>query len=91
MHEMTGVHCIIQGKVQGVWFRAGTQDEAKRLGLTGWVRNLPDGSVETRAFGDPVSLQNFCEWLEKGPPLAKISHVECKAIAFEQHDRFALR
>lgn len=73
---MNEAHCIIHGKVQGVWFRAWTADMARELGLTGWVRNLPDGGVEALAQGDRQTLERFVERLHVGPPLARVTRVD---------------
>lgn len=66
----------VQGRVQGVFFRASTRDKAQSLGLTGWVRNRPDDSVEGLACGDPAALDDFCEWLWEGPGPARVEQVE---------------
>jgi acylphosphatase len=62
--------------VQGVFFRAGTADEAKKLGLRGWVRNNPDGSVEIVAEGARTQLEKLLEWCIHGPEGAKVSGIE---------------
>ncbi|WP_123639319.1 acylphosphatase [Marinimicrobium koreense] len=69
-------HYLIQGRVQGVSYRANTQRKARELGLTGWVRNLPDGQVEALAQGAPETLQTFEAWLWQGPALAEVTRVE---------------
>lgn len=69
---MKQVHVIVKGRVQGVFFRAATQREARRLGLTGWVRNRNDGSVELTAEGDESSLRQLCMWAERGPTAARV-------------------
>lgn len=66
---------LVEGRVQGVFFRASTQAEALRLGLLGWVRNLPDGRVEVLAAGTPDAQQALAEWLALGPPLARVTRV----------------
>ena len=66
----------ISGQVQGVWFRASTRDEAIRLGLTGWVRNLPDGRVEAVFEGPEEKLNQMLAWCWQGPPGAKVARVE---------------
>jgi acylphosphatase len=66
---------LVTGKVQGVFFRASTVRIAEQLGLRGYARNLPDGSVEVLALGEPPSLAGLAEWLRKGPPLASVSAV----------------
>ncbi|OIP62742.1 MAG: acylphosphatase [Nitrospirae bacterium CG_4_9_14_3_um_filter_53_35] len=70
------VRLLIHGRVQGVFFRAGTQEEAVRCSLTGWVRNLADGSVEVLAEGDGETLYEFTKWCRKGPPYAEVNHVD---------------
>jgi len=64
------------GRVQGVWYRASARDEALKLGLSGWIRNCRDGSVETVACGTPDALASFKSWLQEGPPAARVDHVE---------------
>ena len=66
----------ITGKVQGVYFRHSTRKEAERLGLAGVARNLPDGSVEVIAQGAREPVANLCQWLERGPPMARVDGVE---------------
>jgi len=70
------VRYVVSGRVQGVFFRASTRDEAQRLGLTGHARNLADGTVEVVACGDDAALAQFERWLALGPPLAQVSRVE---------------
>lgn len=65
----------IEGRVQGVWFRESTRQEAVTLGLTGYARNLPDGSVEVLACGAPAALDRLAGWLEEGPPMAQVSSI----------------
>jgi len=62
--------------VQGVFFRASTREEARRLGLTGWVRNLPDGRVEVLACGEEQALRDLLSWLGRGPEHANVTHVD---------------
>lgn len=66
----------IRGYVQGVFFRANTRDIAQRLGLTGWVRNLPDGSVEVVFEGPKDLLKEAVRWCYKGPPGASVRDIE---------------
>ena len=67
---------LVHGEVQGVGFRYFAWRLATRLGLTGWVRNLPDGSVEALADGDPVDLTRFEAELRRGPPMASVTSVQ---------------
>jgi acylphosphatase len=70
------VHGIVHGRVQGVAFRANTQHQARRLGLTGWVRNCHDGTVEFVAEGQQNSVQQLVAWCQHGPPGARVTHIE---------------
>lgn len=69
------VHAIIKGKVQGVYFRAFTQDEAIKLALDGWVRNRPDGSVETLFSGEESRVDCMVSWLYQGSPASHVTEV----------------
>ncbi len=69
------LHAIIQGGVQGVNFRSNTQAQGKRLGLAGWVRNRPDGTVEVLAQGPRPALEQLLQFLHKGPPMAYVTAV----------------
>lgn len=69
---MAAARFIVTGKVQGVWFRASTRDEALRLGLAGHAHNLADGSVEVLAVGDAEAIAALEHWLHSGPPLARV-------------------
>lgn len=77
---MNAVHAFVSGRVQGVYFRQTTRQEARRLGLWGWVRNLSDGRVEVWAQGDEASLERFIDWLWEGPPRAAVTGVESVAV-----------
>jgi len=70
------VRLIIQGKVQGVFFRASTKDKAKELGLSGFVMNRRDGAVEVVAEGDQEKLQELVDWCHTGPDLASVNTVQ---------------
>jgi len=62
--------------VQGVWFRESMRSEAEQLGVTGWVRNLPDGSVEAVVQGESLAIDMLIAWSRNGPPLARVEQVE---------------
>ena len=83
--------CVVSGKVQGVFYRASAQEEARRLGLTGWVRNLPGGRVETLACGDPPAVDRYVQWLWKGPARAKVKQVEVNDAEAEPVNGFEIR
>ena len=76
MKQEKRVRLLISGRVQGVCFRVYARDEARRLGLRGWVRNLPDGRVEAMAQGDAVKLGTFEAWCQQGPSHARVLEVE---------------
>lgn len=70
------LHAIVRGRVQGVFFRAFVQTHANALGLTGYVRNLPSGTVEVQVEGDRRKLEELLRSLYQGPPSAKVDNVE---------------
>jgi len=84
-HERV-VRMRISGRVQGVFFRAHTRDEARRLGLKGWVRNMPDGRVEVLAQGDSYQLRALESFCRQGPPYARVQDVEVMEEAAEARE-----
>ena len=70
------VHCMVHGRVQGVYFRAATRQQARRLELRGWVRNCSDGTVELLAQGEQSGVQKLVDWCQHGPPGARVTRVE---------------
>ena len=73
---MTRAQLVISGVVQGVFYRASARDEARRLGLTGEVRNLPSGEVEAIAEGPKEKIEAFIDWCRRGPPSARVENVK---------------
>ena len=69
-------HVRISGRVQGVFFRANTWKEARTLGLTGWVRNLPDGRMEALFEGEAAAAETMREWCRKGTPPARVDFLD---------------
>ena len=69
---------IVEGRVQGVFFRDSTRRRARELGLTGFVRNLPDGGVEAVFEGEPAAVAEAVTWIRRGPPYARVRHVEVR-------------
>lgn len=67
---------VIRGRVQGVFFRSETKSVAERGGVTGWVRNVDDGSVEALLQGDPASVERVVQWCKRGPDRARVDSVE---------------
>lgn len=74
------VHVFASGIVQGVWYRKHTQAEAERLGLAGWVRNLPDRRVEFVAEGPPADVERLLHWARRGPPDARVDALEVEEL-----------
>ena len=77
---MPAARFLVSGKVQGVFFRASTREQALKLGLRGHAKNLPDGRVEVLAEGDSSALDALERWLRVGPPMAKVEAVERSAV-----------
>lgn len=71
--QTSQIRAIVRGKVQGVYFRASTREVALGLGLAGYARNLPDGSVEVVAEGDEATLRRLIDYLHRGPAQAQVS------------------
>ena len=86
-------HVIVEGRVQGVFFRAYTKEEADRLGLGGWVRNRHDGSVETLIEGEAAAVDRMIGWLHEGSPMANVIRVQVteEEVTGEQLGGFAIR
>ncbi len=70
------LHAVVHGRVQGVGFRDATVRMAQSLGVTGWVQNRPDSTVETVAVGDKATLERFLAFLNEGPAFARVEWVE---------------
>jgi len=81
----------VSGRVQGVGFRAATQAKAEACGVAGWVRNLPDGSVEAALEGEADAVAALVEFCRAGPRLARIERVEVREESAEGLTRFELR
>ena len=81
----------ITGRVQGVFYRAWTRDQARGLGLAGWARNCPDGSVEAHVEGDESAVSEMIERMRQGPPAARVENVEVQETAPDGFDRFEVR
>lgn len=90
MIEKISKHFLVTGKVQGVWFRANTKKEADRLGLSGWVRNLPDGRVEAMICGAPQQVGQMEAWLQHGPELARVDQLQVEALPWRDYADFRI-
>jgi acylphosphatase len=78
MSDRVRAEIVVRGRVQGVFFRASAQQEALALGLTGEVRNLPDGAVEAVVEGERRAVDDFAAWCKRGPPSARVEDVKVK-------------
>jgi len=74
------IHAVVTGRVQGVGFRWATLEHAESAGLSGWVRNRPDGSVELEAQGPVARIDDLVRWLHEGPRWAEVESVEAQPI-----------
>jgi acylphosphatase len=74
--EPLSIRCVVAGRVQGVYYRAATAEEAQRLQLDGWVKNLADGRVEVVVTGERESVAALASWLWRGPPAARVDAVQ---------------
>ena len=88
--SVTGRHVFVRGHVQGVAFRWSARDRARELGLGGWVRNRPDGSVEVWAEGTPDKAAELLIWLEGGPPAARVEGLEVRTVEPRGFEEFSI-
>ncbi len=90
--EIARVHVVIDGIVQGVFFRASTREKACELGLTGWVKNCFDGNVEAVFEGDRGKLEQILKWCKIGPPGAKVENIKSNWVAQTgEFDTFSIK
>lgn len=89
--ETSAVFLKIHGRVQGVYYRASAQSKAQNLGLTGWVKNSPNGTVESHAEGLKEKLEEFIDWCRQGPPAASVSSIESDWISPKGYQDFEIR
>ena len=87
---MTAKNIIVTGLVQGVFFRAQAKEKAEKLGITGWVQNRSDGSVEVHAEGCADALQRLEEWCGHGPALARVDRVDVREASGEGCTEFSV-
>ena len=89
--KMASVRVLVVGKVQGVFYRASTQEQAQRLNVKGWVKNLADGSVEIEAEGSEYALEQLLQWCRVGPPASDVEDVIARWGKFqEEFDTFRI-
>jgi acylphosphatase len=90
-HPIRTVHVLIEGRVQGVYYRAWTEQTARELGLHGWVKNRRGGAVEAVFSGDPVAVDTMLRRCEEGPPDALVASVTVIAEGGSVPDGFSVR
>ena len=88
---MPCIRCLVSGRVQGVFFRASTREQARALGLTGQVSNLADGRVAVTACGPAEALESLQAWLRDGPPQAEVSEVQCEVCPDPGYEYFSIK
>ncbi len=86
-HRMLTIH----GRVQGVFYRQSTRQQAQQLGLTGYARNNPDGTVTIEAEGPAAALDQLTQWCHQGPPIARVDKVEATTGPVEGYRAFEIR
>ena len=87
---MKRANVVVRGSVQGVFFRAETRDRARSLGLAGWVRNAPDGTVVAAFEGEDERVESILEWCRRGPAGARVDEVEVAWVEPEGEDGFSI-
>lgn len=90
MAEKVCKHFWVSGRVQGVWFRDGTKKTAQKLGVTGWVRNLPDGRVEVMVCGTSEQLEQMEAWLQRGSELARVDELQSETLSWHDYEGFVI-
>ena len=85
------VKVTVSGRVQGVFYRASTRDQAQALGLTGWVRNLEDGRVEAWLEGDESAIDQMTAWMRQGPEHARVAQLDQERCQAAGHKDFEVR
>lgn len=83
MDNQARAHLIISGRVQGVFYRMETKMAAERIGVTGWVRNKPDGTVEAVAEGDKKAIEALIDWCHQGPPASRVENIDVRWLAYQ--------
>jgi acylphosphatase len=85
---MQTIIITVSGKVQGVFYRQSTREKARALSISGFVKNMPDGTVQITATGEPDQLAQLIAWCRQGPPKAVVSGVEIKELDLHEYSGF---
>ena len=88
--DVTRRHVVVRGRVQGVFFRDTCRREARERGVSGWVRNTPDGAVEAVFEGDPTDVETMVAWCRVGPDLSRVDAVEVREVSLEGEREFRI-
>jgi len=91
MEQPLTLHLLISGRVQGVWFRQFTRQQSEACGVTGYVRNLPNGRVEAVLSGESAAVRQVEVWLNEGPELAQVAEVASAEVPFQLFESFEVR
>jgi acylphosphatase len=91
VNEPARAHVRVEGHVQGVFFRSEARERARSLGLSGWVRNLPDGAVEAVFEGEREAVESLVRWCERGPRGARVDDVRVRWGDPRREEGFAIR
>jgi acylphosphatase len=87
---MSSIQLVIKGKVQGVFYRASAREVAEKLGITGWIKNTPEGFVQIAANGSDEQLQEFISWCKKGPSKAIVTEIIVNSVKEENQKGFKI-
>ena len=90
-HAVVRCHVVVTGRVQNVTYRESTRRQAEAHGVAGWVRNLPDGSVEAELEGPRSAVEDVLGWMHTGPVLAGVDEVDVHPVAPQGEESFAVR
>lgn len=85
------IHGFVSGRVQGVFFRRNTYEQALKWGLTGWVQNKSDGRVEVFVCGEQIAVEALRDWLWEGPAGANVTAVDVQEVPVQKHTQFEVR
>lgn len=85
-------HIFVSGRVQGVFFRSHTRQKAEEFGVSGWVKNLPDGRVEAVFEGEKEKVEQMIEWAKRGPSVARVNNVDVEWQEYKgEFENFEIR
>jgi len=84
------IRLIVEGEVQGVFYRRSAKEKADKLGITGTVRNLKDGKVEIIATGSSLQLEQFIQWCNQGPPRAVVTNITATPLTLQPFHNFII-